>query len=246
MQRQPALAETAPTSRPLYVQVKELMMRRIIEGAWTPGMALPSEFQLADELGVSQGTVRKALDELSGENIVVRRQGRGTFVSAHDPHDSLFHFFHLVDADGARPQLESRLVSCRRVKASRDESERLNIAAGEMVLRIARVRVLDGTPAVYERICLPAALFPGLGQDVEIPNELYSLYQGRYGVTVSRAIEHLRAAAADPTEAKAIGVEKGTPLLEIERLAVSLDGRPIEWRVSRCDTRRHRYLSEVV
>ena len=245
MQRPLDHSEAPPTSRPLYVQVKELMTRRIIDGSWTPGMALPSEFQLAQQFGVSQGTVRKALDALSGENIVVRRQGRGTFVAAHDPHDSLFHFFHLVGVDGGRPRLESRLLSCRQGKANREECGKLDLDLGAGVFRIRRVRVLDGVDCIYERIAVPAALFGGLDRET-VPNELYSLYQASYGVTVSRAVEHLQAVAADADDARAIGVEPGAPLLEIDRRAISLDGRPIEWRISRCDTRRHRYLCEVV
>ena len=92
---------------------------------------------------------------------------------------------------------------------------------------------------------MPAALFDGLDRET-VPNELYSLYQARYGVTVSRAIEHLRAVAADADDAKAIQIHVGAALLEIDRRAISLDGRPIEWRISRCDTRRHHYRSEVV
>ncbi len=245
MRPQPDPAEAPPTSRPLYVQVKELMTQRIIDGAWTPGMALPSEFQLAEQFGVSQGTVRKALDALSGENVVVRRQGRGTFVAAHDPHDSLFHFFHLVREDGTRPRVESRLVSCRTGKANRAESGRLDLAPGAGVIRIRRVRTLDGVDAIHERIVLPAVLFDGLDAS-PIPNELYSLYQARYGVTVSRAIELLQAVAADAEDARVLGVDPGAPLLEIERRAVSLDGRTIEWRISRCDSQGHRYRSEVV
>jgi len=245
LRRQNDLSEAPPTSRPLYVQVKELMTRRIIDGAWTPGMALPSEFSLAQQFGVSQGTVRKALDALSGENVVVRRQGRGTFVAAHDPHDTLFHFFHLVGRDGTRPRVESRLLTCRQGRANRDECSKLDLDAGAGVIRIRRVRILDGIDSILERIVVPAALFDGLDRET-VPNELYSLYQARYGVTVSRAVEHLQAVAADLDDARTIDVEHGAPLLEIDRLAISLDGRPIEWRISRCDTRRHRYLSEVV
>ncbi len=245
MRRQIDHSEAPPTSRPLYIQVKELMTRRIIDGAWTPGMALPSEFRLAQQFGVSQGTVRKALDALSGENVVVRRQGRGTFVAAHDPHDSLFHFFHLVGMDGSRPRVESRLLACRHGRANREECRKLDLDTGAGVIRIRRVRILDGVDSIYERIALPSAQFGGLERET-VPNELYSLYQARFGVTVSRAIEHLRAVAADADDARAIDVKIGEPLLEIDRRAISLDGRPIEWRISRCDTSHHRYLSEVV
>lgn len=222
------------------------MKQRVIDGIWNPGMALPSEFQLAEEFGVSQGTVRKALDALAAENIVVRRQGRGTFVAEHDPQRALFHFFHLVGRDGTRPVPESELLSSRLGKASRSEAAALDIAAGDAVVRMRRLRTLDGEPAIHETLILAAAPFPDILSRPEIPNELYSYYQSEYGVTVARAEERLSAVAASADDARVLGVDEGAPLLQIERRALALDGRPVEWRVSRCNTRDVCYLSELV
>src|SRR5258707_13395026 len=88
----------APDFRPLYAQVRALMIRRMVRGEWRPGDILPSEGRLAVEFGVSQGTVRKALDEMAAQNLVVRQQGRGTFVAQHSEAHALFHFFHIRDA----------------------------------------------------------------------------------------------------------------------------------------------------
>ncbi len=235
----------APRAQPLYAQVKALMMQRLIAGQWRPGEMLPSEFQLADLFGVSQGTVRKALDELAGENVVVRRQGRGTFVAEHDDHRALFHFFHLVGPDGERRLPESRLISVRKGLAGRLEAGRLAIGRGVPVIRIRRIRLLDDRPAIAETIAVPQKLFPDLADIREVPNTLYDLYERRYGVTIARAVERLAAVAADERDAKMLETAPGAPLLEIDRTALALDGAPVEWRVSRCLTATHHYRVEL-
>lgn len=232
-------------ARPLYAQLRARMIQRMIAGEWPAGALLPSEFRLAQEFGVSQGTVRKALDSLAAENLVVRRQGRGTFVAEHDDHRALFHFFHLVGADGGRRLPESRVLSVRAGSAGRAEAERLHIARGDAVLRIRRVRSLDGRPAIVETITVAQALFPGLADQASIPNTVYDLFERRWGVTIARAVERLSAIAADERDAALLGIAPGAPLLEIDRTALALDGRPVEWRVSRCLTTNHRYEVEL-
>src|SRR5450432_187735 len=91
-----------PDFRPLYAQVKALMIRRMLRGDWRPGALLPSEARLAAEFGVSQGTMRKALDEMATQNLVVRQQGRGTFIARHSQRGALFHFFHIRDESGIK------------------------------------------------------------------------------------------------------------------------------------------------
>lgn len=232
-------------AQPLYAQVKALLLQRLISGEWRPGELLPSEFQLADRFGVSQGTVRKALDALAADNVVVRRQGRGTFVAEHDHHRALFHFFHLVGPDDARRLPESRLIAVRKGLAGRLEASRLDLGRGAPVIRIRRVRELDRRAAIAETITVPQKLFPDLADIREVPNTLYDLYERRYGVTIARAVERLSAVVADKRDAKLLGVAAGTPLLEIDRTALALDGVPAEWRVSRCLTDRHRYVVEL-
>jgi GntR family transcriptional regulator len=222
------------------------MMGRMIQGVWKPGAVLPSEVQLAAEFGVSQGTVRKALDALAAENLVIRRQGRGTFVAEHDAERALFHFFHLVGEDGSRQLPGGAQLSCRAAKASRDEASRLDIERGTGVIRVRRTRDMGGAPAIFESISVPADLFPGLGGDGALPNTLYEFYEGRYGITIIRAEERLRAVEAPEEAATLLGLKPGAPLMEIDRVAFALDGRPAEWRVSLCDTRHHHYLAELV
>ncbi|MEJ1159997.1 GntR family transcriptional regulator [Prosthecomicrobium sp. N25] len=230
--------------RPLYRQVRDMFEQRIAEGTWAAGQILPSEMQLASELSVSQGTVRKALDEMTADNILVRRQGRGTYVASHDEKRILFQFFKLTPDDGPLRFPDSVVTEAVRRVALPSERDRLGLTGTDEVVAIERTRSLSGEPVLVERIVAPADALPGI-EIGEIPNNLYGLYSERYGVVVVRAQEKLKAVAAGPREAAALGVPEGTPLLAIDRLAWSVDGRPIEWRVSMCLTDRHHYLSDL-
>ena len=230
--------------RPLYRQIRDLLVQRIVDGVWAPGEALPAESRLARELEVSLGTVRKALDEMAAERLVVRRQGRGTYVARHDERRVLFQFFKLKPDGGAAVFPESRVLNVERGVATAEEAATLRLAAGAEVVRIARVRSLAGAPTVLEDIALPAALVPGLEQR-PVPNNLYELFAVDYGLTIARATERLKAIAADARQARHLGVEVATPLLAVDRLAHSIDGRPAERRLSVCRTDRAHYLSEL-
>lgn len=237
----------APDRRPLYAQVRDLIVKRMVRGDWKPGAALPSEPQLARAFAVSQGTVRKALDELVAQNLLLRRQGRGTFVASHTPDRALFHFFHLVGADDRRRLPDSQVLDAVTGPATARETAGLALASpGPAVHRVCRLRRLDGRPAIHETVTVAADRFPDLVRDpASLPNSLYSLYESAYGITIARAVERLRAVAAAADDAAVLDLPVGTPLLEIERVAIGLDSRPAEWRLSRCDTRDHRYLTQL-
>jgi GntR family transcriptional regulator len=229
--------------RPLYRQVREVLVKRIADRVWLPGQVLPSEPEIARDLGVSQGTVRKALDEMAAENLVVRHQGRGTYVAKHDDARILFQFFKLVPDSGERTFPDSRTLAVTR-EANPEAAEMLGLKPRERIVRIDRVRSLAGDACVVERIHLPAAMFPGL-ESRTLPNNLYELYTLEYGVTIGRASERLKAVAANDGDAEALGTVAGAPLLRIDRLAFALDGRRVEWRVSLCRTDRIHYWSDL-
>jgi len=240
--RKPRL-KRAP-GKPLYAQVEEIIRRRLIDNYWKPGEALPSEFDLARELSVSQGTVRKALNDMVAENLLERRQGRGTFVSEYTERRALFLYFNLIGRDGERAMPVSRILACEQRSATEHERDQLQLAPGDGVIALHRVRTLEDKPAIVERLTLPQELFPGLGDDPKLPEDLYRYFQGEYGITVAKADESVRAVAADPLEAQLLEVMPDAPLLEIDRVAVTIDGRPVEWRVSRCNTTNYSYVAE--
>ena len=219
-------------------------MKRIADGIWQAGQLLPSEPEIAADLGVSQGTVRKALDEMAGENLVVRRQGRGTYVARHDDARILFQFFRIVPDSGAKEFPDSRLTEVAREGADEEAAAALGLAPGAAVVRLERVRSLAGEVCIAERIVVPAAQFQGLAER-ELPNNLYELYAAHFGIVIGRASEKLRAVAAGAREAELLGVAPGTPLLRVDRTAFSIDGKLVEWRVSWCRTERVHYLSDL-
>ncbi len=203
--------------------------------------------QLARELNVSQGTVRNALTESVETNVLVRRQGKGTFVASHDDKRALFHFFHRASSDGTKILPECETLGCRNKRASKQEAAALNVAIGAKVISIQRIRKLDDLPVIFETISLASELFGDLLEKptFELPNTLYELYETQLGNTIHRAEEQLRASSASAREASLLGIDAGAPLLEIERTAFALDGTPVELRISHCKTSNHYYQSTV-
>jgi len=233
---------------PLYAQVKTLLVKRIGAGSWKPGQMLPSEYELAAEYNVSQGTVRKALNALEADRMIVRRQGVGTFVARHSRDRALYQFFRMVEPDGSRIIPTSVVLSQRIQRATRDQANDLGVDASAMLHAITRVRSLNGKPAIFERIYVPVEVMPDLSVEahIQMDEEMYVIYQERFGISIVRVGEQLAAVAATADEAKKLGLKVGAPLLEVHRIATDVSGRPVELRISRCDTRRCRYGAEVL
>ena len=230
--------------RPLYQQIKTLIIEQIADGRWPPGQRLPSEFQLGDEFGVSQGTVRKALDDMTREGLLVRYQGKGTYVAEHDQQQSLFKFFHLVSDDNKRELPESHILEINEDKATPAERALFYFESASRVFRIRRLRFLSGEPVIIEIITVPIWLVRNEAEAKALPNTIYRYYQRERGVTVARTPEKLRAIAANKADAESLGVEPATPLLEIERNAIDMQERVVEKRVSRCKTDGYYYLTQ--
>lgn len=233
--------------QPLYAQVEELLLQRIATGGWQPGEMLPNEFQLAAEYRVSQGTVRKALIALEAKRLIVRQQGKGTHVAQHTPQRSLYHFFRIVGLNDARLTPLSEVLSQHTAKATRAQAEQLGVPTRSALHAIKRVRSFEGRTTIFERIFVPVELMPQLSvpNGIQLNQEMYVIYQQRWGVTIVRATERLAAVRAIAEEARALEVAVGSPLIEITRLARDVTGRTVELRISRVETTRHRYAVEV-
>ncbi|MBA3590405.1 MAG: GntR family transcriptional regulator [Methylibium sp.] len=238
---------TPSASKPLprYRQIKQQLAELLREGKWRHGQALPSEPLLAQRFGASIGTVRKAIDELVAENIVVREQGRGTFVKSHTRDYMLNVFFQLVDDAGRKELPRHQLLSFVRWRADVKTAERLGVAPGSAVLRLRNLLALDGKPTVYDDIRLPAARFAGLTANElsERDTTLYGLMQQRFGITVVRIVEHLEAVAAPADVAALLAVTAGHPLLRIVRTGYSYGGEAADTRLRYVRTGARRYES---
>lgn len=238
------------TGRPgelLYVRVKRDIAGLLQLGVWRPSQALPSERKLAERFGVSMGTIRRVLDDLAAESILIRQQGRGTFVAAHDRNRFLFRFFHLSGHDGRRRYPQVELLHFETVRADLAATRDLGIASGARVHRIHNLLTLDGEAAVVDDIMLPAGRFVGMDEACVATRRgtLYQLYEERFGVSVTRIDERIRAVAADRGQAEALKVALGTPLLLVLRLAHTVDGVVVERRRSYVLTRSVEYAKGV-
>jgi GntR family transcriptional regulator len=235
------------TAAPLYKEVKTRLTRGLATGEWKPGEAIPSESRLADRYKVSIGTVRKAVDELVAERILLRQQGRGTFVATHTEDRTLFYFFHIVGKDGSRELPVTDLLSFRKARAAAAEAEHLAIDPGSPVFRIQNVLKLSGRPVIVDDITLPQALFSDLDDALFGGREgtIYGLYQARYGITVTRISERISAAHPAPRIANLLGLSDATPALVIRRVAYTYGDTPVEYRVSSVNSERHEYLSDL-
>jgi len=229
------------THSPLYQQVANLLATRVDEGYWRAGDMLPSEFDLADELRVSQGTVRKAIGTLEQRGIVERRQGRGTFVTTSTEERSFFHFFRLAKADGNRITPEPCSERIKRRRASKREIDVL-ASNDQEVFEILRVRKADGVVACRECMIVPCSLAPGLDTfPAELPNSLYPFYQQQFGTMVLRTDESIAAVAASKTVARSLQITPDTPVLEVTRTAFDIKNRAVELRISHFRSDNFRY-----
>ena len=241
------MASNAPTFSPLYRQIKSLIVQALESDEWRPGEAIPSEQELAARFGVSQGTVRKAVDELAAENVLVRKQGKGTFVVSHHDPRQFFRFLRLVPDDGSLTQPQSVPLDCWRAKAGQEAARVLQIPVGDPIIILRRVLKFSGKPVVLDEIYLPGEVFEGLTLDTlkEWKGSLYSFFETRFGVRMLRAEEHIRAVAADRMAAETLGVKEGTPLLSVERVTYTYNDRPVEWRRGRYLTTQYHYHNEL-
>lgn len=237
----------APTFSPLYQQIKGLITQSLQSGEWKPGELIPSEMELAARFKVSQGTVRKAIDELSAENLVVRRQGKGTFVATHNEARSQFRFLRLVPDDGERAYPENNIIEVRRLRAPADVARMLDLKSGESVVFLKRVQSFSAVPTILEELWLPGAIFKGLTMERlnEYKGPMYALFESEFGTHMIRAQEQIRAVCADDVVADLLLVAQGTPLLSVERISFTYGDKPVELRRGLYLTNAHHYRNEL-
>lgn len=222
--------------QPLYKQVYDLLTARLVEGYWKPSQLLPSEMMLAEELGVSQGTVRKALNQMVAEKMLQRQQGKGTFVAEHTQESDLFRFFRLREPHGEIAIPETVVLGSSRRTATDDEVKKLNLDANALVVELTRVRSIHNKPAIIEKVIQPLSVFPDIDKNTDLPNALYILYQEKYGITIMSVNDEIRAVEIPDAYAQHLDLAKGSPVLMIERSSVNIDGRVVELSTAYCSS----------
>jgi len=242
-----AAVSASPTFSPLYQQIKGLITQSLESGEWKPGEIIPSEVELAARYKVSQGTVRKAIDELAADNLLVRRQGKGTFVATHNEERAQFRFLRLLADDGAEHPHISKLLDCRRLRATAEIARQLDLKPADPVVLIRRLLQFDGEDTVLDEIWLPGAVFRGLTAErlAGYKGPLYAMFEAEFGTRMIRATEKIRAVAADPGVADLLHVPAGFPLLSVERVSYTYGDRPVEVRRGWYVTTGYHYQNDL-
>lgn len=244
------VAHATPAFSPLYQQIKALILVSLRSGEWKPGEVIPSEVELAARFRVSQGTVRKAVDELAAENLLLRRQGKGTFVATHAEQQVQFRFLKLVPDSGSRGSegpAQRDIIECRKVRASADVAKALALRSGDAVLQVRRVLSFGDAPAILEDIWLPAVPFKGLTAErlATCKGPMYALFETEFNVRMVHAEEKIRAIAATDTHADLLKVQVGSPLLSVDRIAYTYQREPMELRKGYYRTDTHHYQNDM-
>lgn len=230
-------------TRPLYLQVRDVLASRIASHEWKPSTVIPNEGDLAREFGVSSGTMRKALDLLESERLLTRRQGRGTFVNDQASDDLAARYTRIWGLKGERIEGEVAVLSIAEAGANEAECLRLRLRPSDGVCRIRRVRSHRGEPFMVEDVSLPASLFPNLPQLKDLPHRIVVLAQ-RFGILPGKAEERLYVGTAAADDAERLRLAPGAPVLVLDRLVFNLDGKPVEWRLARANLVGKTYLAE--
>ena len=231
------------STRPLYLQVRDALAERIASAEWKPSAVIPNEGDLAREFGVSSGTMRKALDLLEAERLLTRRQGRGTFVNDQASAELAVRYSNIRALDGEHVGGEVHVLDVAEAAVTEVECARLHLRTHERVHRIRRLRLSEGEPYMIEEVAMPTALFPGLPESGALSHRIVILAQ-QFGILLGKGEERITIGSASPEVAKTLQVEPAAPVLVLDRLVCTLDGRPAEWRLGQCHIADKHYLAE--
>lgn len=245
-----AMAQQTPAFSPLYQQIKVLILQSLQAGEWKPSTAIPSEMELAARFKVSQGTVRKAIDELASENLLVRRQGKGTFVATHAERQIQYRFLKLIPDNGdpsSEGPAQRHIIDCKRSRASIEVARALAIRQADAVLQVRRVLSFASTPTILEDLWLPAAPFKGLTAERlrDYDGPMYALFETEFDVRMVRAEEKIRAVLPDAEQCVLLKISPQSPLLSVERIAYTYNDVPMEMRRGLYLTNKHYYRNAL-
>ncbi|WP_199225953.1 MULTISPECIES: GntR family transcriptional regulator [Chromobacterium] len=232
---------------PLYQQVRDALARDIANRVWKPGEAIPTEAELVGRFHTSIGTIRKAVDQLVADEMVERRQGKGTFIKPANFQSSLLRFFRFHDAAGNYRIPEAKILHREQLTPPPAIADSLQLSPGAQAIHLTRLRYLDREPLLAESIWLPATRFQAL-LAIPLPSFgdlLYPLYEDCCHQVVASAREILTAEAIASPHAELLQLAPGTPAIVLERLAKAYDGSPLEWRSVRGRADKFRYQADI-
>ncbi|MBY0531251.1 MAG: GntR family transcriptional regulator [Xanthobacteraceae bacterium] len=231
----------------LYKRIKMDVTRMLSSGDTNPNDPLPTEKQLAARFNVSIGTVRRAMDDLVAEHIVVRQQGRGTFLAALSPERMLNRFWPIFRQDGVRVIPIVQTLSFEEGRADAEVAEALGLHKGDPIYRIVNVLLMGGNPVILDEINLSKKLYFGMREEELVAREttMYGYYQSHFGINVFRVLDRMNSVLANEWSAKRLGVAVNSPLLSVIRIAYAFGNRPVEFRKSVIRTDAYEYRNAI-
>lgn len=235
---------TVLATRPLYLQVGDFLAERIATGEWKSGRSIPNELDLAREYQVSMGTMRKALNLLRSQRLISRQRGRGTFVTDRLIPEQDLRLNCIRGPDGERIIADVESAEITEGAANEIERKRLCLLSGDRVYRTRRRRLIGELPFILEEASLPAKVFPGLPIMLSLTHRIATVAH-TYGILLGKGEERISIRVASATEVESLGVAPSSPIMVLDRVMRSLDGRAIEWRVGRCQPAAHHYWAEI-
>ena len=233
-------------AEPLYQIVENHLRGLINSGGLVPGDLIPAEPKLAAQLNVSQGTVKKAIDNLVWQGLLYRHQGKGTFVSRIDFNNSLFKFFSYGDQMGHAVRVRKQTTDRHLEQGSGDVRKLLGVSEDQELLYIERIGMVDRVPGFIEYSWWDSSLVPGLeDEQIHIPDLFYALIEEKFNIPVIRAEETLTAQACEEYTAGKLQIEAGAPVVVLNRITYSTDNKIIEVRTSQGRADMFSYKREI-
>ena len=219
---------------PLYYQLENVLREKITSGAFESGEKMPTEIELIEEYGVSRITVRQALQALSDDGLIERKQGRGTLVSGRKSRKK--RFTGTIHLTGSLDELIEmgmdtpvKVLEMNRVEADLNEAESLEIKIGTPIYRLKRLRLNEGKPFGLIVNYLPEEIGSNLTMAELSSGALLHTMETKLGLNLDNAIQQIHAELADPYVAKLLDVRVGTALLSIERTVYTNENKPVEY-----------------
>ncbi|CAG9186985.1 GntR family transcriptional regulator [Cupriavidus pinatubonensis] len=232
-----------------YGRIAAQLQRKIVDGEWPPGAAIPAESTLATEFGTALGTIRQAIAVLVQEGLLERVQGKGTFVRNGLTGASMMRFFRFrADADAADVAIpRSEILSCRAVRLEKSVATLLGLDTGARGLAISRRRWLDDKPRLLESIWLPLPRCEPLQRlpKAEWGDLLYPLLASQCGITIHRAVDEVTFRTLDADQAELLDLPDGHPCALVTRRAYDLQGNCAEYRLTQGDAYAFRYQADI-
>ena len=215
---------------PFYLQMKELLVAELEAGELRPGDQLPGEHDLCDRFGVSRTVVRQALGELEAEGRLRRHKGRGTFVASPKVAEAMIQSFSGLAEDVAARggSLRNQVRGLEVTTASQAVAAELEVPEGTEVIRLERLRIVDGVPWSLVTTFIPRERCPGLVDEDFTEASLYALLEGKYGIMIAHGRRSIEAVAASAETAAALEIKAGDPELLLRSTAYDEEGVPVE------------------